>query len=89
MTEPSASHEKAFATNTLKTAGMVVLMYGIAIGLDLGSEQLVELKYLRKDSLIYYSFQAVSGLIKLCETLVISAIILRHTYDGVRKALKV
>ena len=77
MSSPSESHEKTFAANSLKAAGMVLLMYGIAIGLDWGSEKLVELGYLKEESLAFYSFQLVAGLIKVCETLVISAIVIR------------
>jgi|GEM_PF-5935134 len=85
MTSGRDSQEKAFAANTLKTTGMVVLMYALAIALDQGAERLVELKLLHQSSLIYLSFQVVSKLIEVCETVVICAIVLRHTYDILRR----
>jgi hypothetical protein len=37
------SHEKSFAVNVLKTAGIVVLMVGFAIAIDVISAELIEL----------------------------------------------
>ncbi|MGH9240812.1 MAG: hypothetical protein ACRD3G_22435 [Vicinamibacterales bacterium] len=63
-------------------------MFGIAIGLEAGSDEMVALGYIKNPSLLYYSFQTVAGLIVVCETVVVSAIVLRHTYDALRKAVK-
>jgi len=79
MSEPHKAQEWSLAGDSLRTAALIMLVFGLAIALDRGSNELVDLGYMELSGLDYFCLQAVSKVAKVCESVAIIAIIIKHT----------
>ncbi|MDY6948438.1 MAG: hypothetical protein SXG53_22285 [Pseudomonadota bacterium] len=88
MSESNKRHELLLARNSALTTALIVLVFGLAIALGTGSNKLVALGYIEKDSVDYLCYQIVALVVKLCESAAIIGIVVAHTVATLAKAIR-
>jgi hypothetical protein len=70
--------EWSLAGGSIRTAVVIALVFGLAIGIDYASHWLVEAGHIERDGLDYWCLRAVSIVAKVSESIAIVAIMIKH-----------
>ncbi len=88
MNQPKKSQELSLVRDVLWTTALIILVFGLATAFAVGSDQLVAMGYMGRDSRDYLFFQLVANVAKAAEVAVILVIIVAHAVVTVARTVR-